>query len=199
MSASDSVAQARAKVALSRRRLRMRALNPYAFAARAHDAKHDKGTGQTRRKLKADVIARLLRQGKLERRHQLAAGGIETVATALRRTRYSRANFAERVDQSAPARDVLDRLTAREERLLRRRYAPWTKAMLVRPLEVSLPDGRGGLRDWLLVARTIDAVLAVVLDNQGLSEVERRFGLPRRAAAHVLRQGLQRYCDIAGF
>ena len=37
MSASEAAAQARAKVALSRRRLRMSALNPYAFAARAHE------------------------------------------------------------------------------------------------------------------------------------------------------------------
>ncbi len=147
-------------------------------------------------KSKTDVIARLVRQGKLERRHQIAADEIEGLVAALRRPRYARAALAQRVDENPPTRDLIDRLSGKQERLLRTRYGPWLKRMAAKAIEIKVPDGRGGWRDWLLLSGTVEAVLDVVCDNAGLAQVEAGRNLPRRTAAHILREGLERYCQI---
>lgn len=174
------------------RRLRRARHNPLAFR-KEKEPEREGGTKQTRRKIKADVISRLLKQGYIERIHQSAAMEIHDVQVALMMCFLPTKGTELRVDSSPNRAHPLDRLGERHEYAFRHRYTPWVKSMMAEPVEFQDVSGRYAYRHGLAI------VTEVVLDNVGTREIEDRHGVRHGHARKVVRGGLERYCIVAGW
>jgi hypothetical protein len=157
----------------------------------------DGGTVETRRKIKTDVIARLLKQGDIERIHQSAADEIHDVQVALMMCFLPSKGSEVRVDDTPKRPGPLDKLSAHHERVFRLRYTPWVKSMMARPVEFRALEGG---RERLFAYRHALAIVTdVVLDNVGMREVEGRHGIRHGHARRIVRGSLDRYCCVAGW
>lgn len=144
-------------------------------------------TRQTVERLRPDVVAGLLRDGRIGLHHARSAQEIRTVCEAAGRgmTSFLRPElFSIDPARRRGGEDFLDRMTERERRLWLGRFLPWTRRMLAGHAE--LPG-----------ARLLDLVLGVVVDNRGLRETETAFRLKHGRAVDLVLAGLELYADRA--
>lgn len=147
-------------------------------------------TPETRAKVKRDVCESLVKrkQPLLDKEHLLAVEEIRDIHAAWARIGYASGNFAMRVDGGKMG-DPLDRIPARVARAYQRNYLPWLRELAAEPIEQETPQ----LRRVFLCAPLF--AVAIVVDNLGLNDAERRFGFPRDKGLGgvVLRIALERY------
>lgn len=200
--AEQAIAESLSRVREATRRLRHAGLNEQAFR-NTEQGPRDGGTEQTRRKLKADVVARLFRQGKIARGHQQAADEIEELQHALLASllpsKWPREKRIFRTTGPRDYRDPISRLSPRRLRIFQEHYAPWVHWLQAEPVRIAMPAA-GGIR-IVGYRNPLPLVTDIVVDNRALREVEERYELPagKGHAALVLRMSLGRYCQIAGW
>ena len=152
------------------------------------DDQRDKPTPQTKRKLRQDVVMRLLAGGRLRQVHFDAAEEIRAVHEAVGRGMFPTAQtmtWTGRTPSRRKNRDFYDRMTDAERSAWERRYLPWTHEMAT---EIAV--GSTGVR-WLQL------VIDIVVDNATLREVEARYRLRHGTALPYLARALDRY-DLYG-
>ncbi len=92
-----------------------------------------------------------------------------------------------RADLNAKSNDPMARLSLAEETAWRVRYRPWADQM---SHEVVAATAR--------ISR-LQLVIDVVVDNNGVRDVERWYRMRHGMAFDYLRGALHRYCEIAGW
>lgn len=145
---------------------------------------NDPPTPQTRRKLRQDVVRRLLERGRLQPHHVEAAEEIRAVHEAVGRGMFPTSQsmmWSGRGPNQARSRDFLDRMTDAERYAWQHRYLPWTHGMATE-IAAGIPGTR-----WLQL------VVDIVVDNATLREIEERYRLRHGAAQAYLSSGLDRY------
>ncbi|MBX3488881.1 hypothetical protein [Parvibaculum sp.] len=156
----------------------------------------DRGTPETRAKLRADVVAGLFRRAALDAVHVTAANRIASVREALGRGLTPGAvQLGERVDGGGGQfRDPMARMSASEGRWWLGEYRPWLLDL------VGDPPVRVTARKRQVMLCAIGLTMAVVVDNWGVQEAEEFCGLPRKMGVGqaLLRVALDRYALIAG-
>lgn len=150
----------------------------------------DAPTEQTVLKLRHDVVERLEREGRLRDVHLRASREIRLVWEAMGRGMFPMAAPLEATRQThlrGAFRDPIERMTDIEEIVWRTRYRPWAgeHAVLVAAGTAS-------------VSR-LQLVLDIVVDNQGLRQVEQAYRMRHGLAFEHLRTALQRYAELAGW
>jgi hypothetical protein len=146
-------------------------------------------TEQTLKKRRDDVALAFYKRGRLTSEQLLACEEIRMVWEAWGRGLFP---SARRLDPDAPAtnrrafRDPVQRMRSHEEAAWRQRYRPWAEEMRV---SVLAPTG---------VTR-LQLILDVVVDNQGVRNLERRYGMRNGSAFTHILDSLARYCEIAGW
>lgn len=183
-------------------------LNDLELASAAHIRRDGSisPTAETVRQFRRSVIARLAdtpmrtvdgksihdRQGeqryRLDRIQVLAAIDIEDHWLAIGRGLWAGASAYDVVGTAGRAiRDPLDRMSKQDEARMVERYRPW--AEIERERNVS---GKGSIG-------VIEAVVHVVIDNLGPTQVEARHGLRHGCVYRALHGSLARYCRVAGW
>lgn len=157
----------------------------------------DRGTPETRAKLRADVVAGLFRRSALDAVHVTAAVRIGAVREALGRGLTPGAvQLGERVDGGGGTmfRDPMARMSASEGRWWLGEYRPWLLDL------VGDPPVRVTARKRQVMLCAVGLTMAVVIDNWGVQEAEEFCGLPRKMGVGqaLLRIALDRYALIAG-
>lgn len=137
-------------------------------------------TPETRGKLKACVVDRLHRQGKLDADQLLAAEEIQAISEALSIIQSPVVIDGVRVQTSARSRTLLDNLSGALETAWRRRYRPFMARWYV-----GVRPGR---------KPTVgEVVIAVVVDNVGVAYLDRVHGHRKGTATKVLARALREY------
>lgn len=155
----------------------------------------DRGTAQTRAKLKADQVQSLYRRGTLDRVHVEAAERIASVREALGRgLTPGAALISDRVQGGGAFRDPLQRMGEREGRWWLQEYRPWLLDL------VNDPIIRETKRKRQVFYCAIGFTMAVVVDNWCIADAEDHCRIPRNMGlgAVLLRIALDRYALIAG-
>jgi len=169
-----------------RRRVRL------GLGVREIDSPVDRGTEQTRAKLRTDVIGKLRDGGHLRDEHVAAAEEINRLVLAFMRGLFpsSRPLDGTRGGAGKGARhflDPADRMNLWEARKWSECYAPWSREMG----DQWLSCRRGRLN-------RLGLVWAVVLDNMGPRQLEQTHGMRHGTARKVLAEALWRYAEISG-
>lgn len=152
----------------------------------------DTGTDGTKRRLRADVLARLLGQGKLARHHVEAADAIAEVQQAVAAALSPRAELRDpnlRVDCTPVHLSPIERVPAPVRRIWATVYRPWMADLHADP----------PVFDGAVYHGALKLVQAIAGENMGPDQVERRWGLRRGSAVPVLRAALERYAVVAGW
>lgn len=155
----------------------------------------DRGTAETRAKLKADQVQALFRRGTLDKVHVEAAERIAAVREALGRgLAPGAAQIGDRVQGGAAFRDPLQRMSEREGRWWLAEYRPWLADL------VSDPICRVTKTKRQVFNCAIGFTMAVVVENWCLADAEDYCRMPRNmgVGAVLLRIALDRYALIAG-
>ena len=169
------------------RRARSRTRLKQIASGQAFSEKQETGippTPETMRKLREDVIVRLVRKGLLMPHHQDAAMEIRSVHEAVGRGMFARSSFnpdAGRSPRGHTARDFTDRMSSHERHNWERHYIPWSREMAV-----AVAAGMAGTR-WMQL------VTDIVVDNHAIRAVEDRYGLRHGTEVHYLVEALDRY------
>ena len=149
-------------------------------------------TPETVTKLRRDLIAHLYVGGRLRREHVDAAEDIRLIWYAFtRRLGPSAVDFTALA--TGPRRgpgavhQPIEWLTGREERIWRNRYRPWAAEMAQIPAGGTVSVTRFRL------------VLDLAVENESLRRVEAWYRIRHGRAFEALRDGLQRYAEIAGW
>lgn len=162
------------------------------LGVREIDSAVDRGTAETRGKLRADVIGKLHDGGHLRDEHVTAAEEISQLVMAFMRGLFpsSRPLDGTRGGGGKGARQFLDpadRLNLWEARKWSQCYAPWSREMGAQ--WISCRRGR---------LNRLGLVWAVVLDNIGPRQLEQTHGMRHGTARKVLAEALWRYAEISG-
>ncbi len=147
-------------------------------------------TRETVAKLRQDVVVRLRGEGRLRSEHLQAAREIRRMWEAFGRGMFPTAQDPgayHQAHQRAEYNDPIARLSLAEEAAWRARYRPWADEM---SHEIVAATAR--------VTR-LQLVLDVVVDNNGVREVEGWYRMRHGLAFEYLRGSLHRYCEIAGW
>lgn len=147
-------------------------------------------TRETVAKLRHDVVVRLYNEDRLRPEHFQAAREIRGMWEAFGRALFPSAQNPGTTHQShrrAEFNDPIARLSRAEEAAWRSRYRPWADEM---SHEVVAATAR--------VSR-LQLVLDIVVDNNGVREVEASYRMRHGLAFDYLRSALHRYCEIAGW
>lgn len=155
----------------------------------------DRGTPETRRKLRADEMAKLHRQGAVDDVHMTAADQIAQVREALGRgLTPGAAPISTRVQGGVAWRDPISRMTQSEQAWWRLRYRPWLIDLIADPITRETKTKRQ--KFYCAVGLT----MAVVCENWTIQEAEQYCGLPTRKGMGrvILRIALDRYALMAG-
>lgn len=155
----------------------------------------DRGTAETRAKLKADQVQALFRRGTLDKVHVEAAERIAAVREALGRgLAPGAAQIGDRVQGGGAFRDPLQRMSEREGRWWLGEYRPWLADL------VSDPICRVTKTKRQVFNCAIGFTMAVVVENWCIEEAEDYCKLPRNLGVGrcILRIALDRYALIAG-
>lgn len=147
-------------------------------------------TRETVAKLKGDVVVRLYNEGRIRAEHLQAAREVRRMWEAFGRGLFPTAQDPgqyHQAHQRAKYNDPIARLSLAEEAAWRARYRPWAHEM---SYEVVAATAR--------VSR-LQLVLDVVVDNNGVREVEGWYRMRHGLAFEYLRGALHRYCEIAGW
>lgn len=155
----------------------------------------DRGTAETRAKLKADQVQTLFRRGTLDKVHVEAAERIAAVREALGRgLAPGAAQIGDRVQGGGAFRDPLQRMSEREGRWWLGEYRPWLADL------VSDPICRVTKTKRQVFNCSIGFTMAVVVENWCLADAEDYCRIPRNmgVGAVLLRIALDRYALIAG-
>lgn len=161
----------------------------------AEERRAGAATPQTRAKLKADVILKLYRQGRIEQAHVRAAEEIRDVYEGLARGMQPATHVVMRVD-GGQWRDPLQRMTSWERDRFDARYLPWLLDLVTGPPERQRGQRRVVYRCALWLA------MAVVVHNHGVKSAARRCRidhLQNGMGTALLRIVLDRYAMLAGF
>jgi hypothetical protein len=143
----------------------------------------DHGTPETRRKVRAVVVAEYAHRGWLKPHHEVAATELRMVWHALQRGLFSGcAGFEPSIGGSGFV-DPIDRMTEYERGCWERHFGPWMTWA-----------GRRKVGATSLA----DVVMAVVVDNERVRDLEERLRLGHGRLMKALRHGLDRYAEIAG-
>lgn len=140
----------------------------------------DRGTPETRARLREGTIARLVKTGKMGVEHQSAALDIEYVwrivcAAVLPKT----SGYNERVDGSESD------WSASMQQAYRKRYKPWADHLS------ALRDNGG--------PPYLEITIDIVCDSMTARAVDRKNGWKSGTAQDLLIFALQEYCYIAGW
>ncbi|MDE0334638.1 MAG: hypothetical protein OXI64_06735 [Defluviicoccus sp.] len=147
-------------------------------------------TPETAAKLRRDLVRRLAAEGRLGREQVRAALEVRRVWEAFGRGLFPATNTmagAAGRARRAMFADPIDRLTRAEEAAWRLRYRPWAR-------EMAVTVAAGAIRTTRL-----QLILDVVVDNQGLREVEGWYRMRHGGAIEHIRAALHRYAEIAGW
>ena len=150
-------------------------------------------TIETAAKLRPDVVYRLFEQGKLTRAMFSAAEEIQDTLQALDRWSMPFMRLGEDFVALSTTHRLpltpLERISGTEKAAWRRHYLPWLKlASRARPFPgKAIPESR--------------VVLDVVMENRGVSQLERVYGVRRDKGlvTHALKVSLHRYAEVAGW
>jgi hypothetical protein len=142
-------------------------------------------TPETLHKQRYDVVANLLARGQLNHEQAKAADEIRGVFSAVGRGMFPSSGWTPRISKlprTRPARDFIDCMTPAECYAWEFNYLPWTREMALQI--VALPG-----TTWLQL------IIDVVVENEFLNTVERRYGLAsgHGVAGQYLRHGLHNY------
>jgi hypothetical protein len=163
------------------------------LGVREVDSPVDRGTEQTRAKLRTDVICKLHDGGDLRDEHVAAAEEINRLVLAFMRGLFpsSRPLDGTRGGGAKGGTrrflDPADRLSLWEARKWSECYAPWSREMG----EAWVSCRRGRLN-------RLGLVWAIVLDNMGPRQLEQIHGMRHGTARKVLAEALWRYAEISG-
>jgi hypothetical protein len=163
------------------------------LGVREIDSPVDRGTDQTRAKLRADVIGKLHDGGHLRDEHVTAAEEISQLVLAFMRGMFpsSRPLDGTRGGGNKGGTrqflDPADRMNLWEARKWSECYAPWSREMGAQ--WVSCRRGR---------LNRLGLVWAVVLDNVGPRQLEQTHGMRHGTARRILAEALWRYAEISG-
>jgi len=155
----------------------------------------DRGTPQTRAKLKTDQVQALFRRGTLDQVHVAAADRIASVREALGRgLTPGAAVIGTRVQGGAAFRDPMQRMNEREGKWWLEEYRPWLADLVSDPIYRETKTKRQ------VFYCAIGFTMAIVVDNWCLADAEDYCGIPRNmgVGAVLLRIALDRYALIAG-
>ena len=147
-------------------------------------------TRQTVAKLRHDVVDRLHKEGRLRSEHLQAAREIRKLWEAFGRGMFPTAQDPAATHQAHRKAEYIDpigRLSLAEEIAWRTRYRPWADEM---SHEVVAATAR--------ISR-LQLVIDIVVDNNGVREVEGWYRMRHGLALDYLRGALHRYCEIAGW
>lgn len=153
----------------------------------------DRGTAQTRAKLRTDVIRKLHDGGHLRDEHVTAAEEISRLVLAFMRGMFPSSRPLDGTTGGGNKRgprsflDPADRMNLWEARKWSECYAPWSREMGA--AWVSCRRGR---------LNRLGLVWAVVLDNAGPRQLEQTHGMRHGAARKILAEALWRYAEISG-
>jgi hypothetical protein len=163
------------------------------LGVREVDSPVDRGTAETRAKLRTDVIGKLHDGGHLRDEHVAAAEEINRLVLAFMRGLFPSSRPLDGTrggGAKGSARrflDPADRLSLWEARKWSEAYAPWSREMG----EQWVSCRRGRLN-------RLGLVWAVVLDNIGPRQLEQTHGMRHGSARKVLAEALWRYAEISG-
>ena len=163
------------------------------LGVREIDSPVDRGTEQTRAKLRTDVIGKLRDGGHLRDEHVAAAEEISRLVLAFMRGLFPSSRPLDGTRGGGAKRgtrqflDPADRLNLWEARKWSECYAPWSREMG----EQWVSCRRGRLN-------RLGLVWAVVLDNMGPRQLEQTHGMRHGTARKVLAEALWRYAEISG-
>lgn len=155
----------------------------------------DRGTPETRKKLRADEMEKLRRQGAVDDVHMTAAEQIAQVREALGRgLTPGAAPISTRVQGGTAWRDPLSRMTGVEQSWWRLRYRPWLIDLVSDPITRETKTKRQKFYC------SIGLTMAVVCENWTIQEAEQYCGLPKKMGFGriILRIALDRYALISG-
>jgi hypothetical protein len=144
-------------------------------------------TPQTERKLRQDTIVSLLATRDLSADHVRVAEEIRTVFETISRGIFSASSWWAETNQGSHKRhrmDFVDRMSDKEALLWERCYLPWT-----RQLSCEIASGIPGTR-WLQM------VVGMVVENEPLEAIEKKYRLGGAVALGFLVNGLDRYLAI---
>lgn len=149
-------------------------------------------TKETARKLRADVIGRMWKQGSLDAyQHEAAREVAEIYMAVMRALMPCRDPDAVIVDGgNKQYATPLERIPGRIYVAYRLRYKPFAE--------------RAGIREFTRDAHAaritvLQLVLDVALDNNGTSQLDKRYGLRKGSCKAQLMAALDEYCYLAGW
>jgi hypothetical protein len=154
----------------------------------------DRGTPQTRRRLRADVVDRLRVTGRIDADQLRAANEIHDIAAAWARVHGGGKSMVERID-SVSVREPLDRMTSNELEIWKMFYLPWRQSVY-RPITVRHSGGRSKVYRGITYLALTESI---VLKNMGTRQFEDRYGLPHGTAAKALSHALEEYAITRGW
>lgn len=146
-------------------------------------APEDRGTPETRRKVRACVVSEYVHRGQLRPHHDVAAGELRMVWHAIQRGLFTGcAGFEPSIGGNGFV-DPIDRMTEYERGCWERHFGPWMT---------------WAARRQVGSTTMADVIMAVVVDNERVRELEGRLRLGHGRVMRALRTGLDRYAEIAG-
>lgn len=163
-------------------------LDRFGPAAPIYPGHGDPPTPQTAARLKSDSILALVRSGRLDHEHLLAAEQIREVYSVLVSNLAAKTSSPDQVRMSlknmGPWRQPFELMPERLVRLYHDHYKPWAAEI-----------GRRKYGTKTLLELTID----VVVEAYSLHDIERSQKLRNGSASKPLRDSLQRYAELAGW
>ncbi len=183
------IGDVRKAVQVARKSLRRQSMNTRAFERR--DSVEDSSSGEAKPgKIRRDVIARMLKNGSINRNQMTAAQEIEQVFQIVGRHHFAKSSWRQYVDEQRRVPDLLSKLSDRDTRLLHARVLPWLASLRKEPVVVTF-------RDRVLSYPIAGEVsLAVIVDNLGTGQADRYYRLRKGATQRIVATALQRYCEL---
>lgn len=133
---------------------------------------------------------------RLSRCQERAAAEIRHVFESLVRGLFARtADYSRIVERRTRSMDPIDLVTEKVAALRKERYLPWVRRQQTVVARVKVP----GIPLASNELSAIQLVIAVLIDLEPLSALEKRFGVKHGTLGEVFRAALDSYADIAGF
>lgn len=149
---------------MARRRKRRRRVQP----SEEQRPQIDRGTTQTRHRLRESTIDRLIRQGRIDTDMERAAKEIDRVFTALTRRLGAKTSSWERVDSSND-----ETVPAALQEAYLKRYIPWTKE-----------------------CKGLSIIFDIIIGDHQLKPIDRKYKRSDGFARDILLNGLKCYARI---
>ena len=144
----------------------------------------DGETRESKARARSDVVAKCVKDGRLTKAHKAAADEILEIYEALQKAMFFGVRYEQRMPGGRSTRDAtLDRLSARQQRMWKDWYKPWTRV-------VSQRKHRNHTH--------FEITLDLIADNLTPTQIGKRRAMKREKVLEIVAGALFDYACIAG-